>query len=296
MPPCSRKSPRTRRRAAGPFRRPGRSDRRSWPRSRLAPRRARRPARLRRPAGPTPPLRRPQRRGRPPRRRRSRRKRPRRHRGQGWAPCRHSGPKRGDPPRSSSGMPPGVRAHRSSALRHRHRRPPPAPERGSLRLCIVPMRGRRAAAHAWRPGPSGGSTRDLPGVMHGRNVWTVRPRRDEGGPMSTTKPFRAKTEAGVTAGRARRPKARGAGPSRLGCGPGRAFYRGLGGASTPTSTSTGCGCSKFTPPGSGCSIQFGTDLTPAAPGSARGVYLVVDDIEGRTRRPDRRGVAVSGLP
>src|SRR3954469_897788 len=36
---------------------------------------------------------------------------------------------------------------------------------------------------------------------------------------------------------------------------------------------------QFTPPGSGCSIQFGTKLTPAAPGSARGLYLVVGDIE-----------------
>jgi catechol 2,3-dioxygenase-like lactoylglutathione lyase family enzyme len=36
---------------------------------------------------------------------------------------------------------------------------------------------------------------------------------------------------------------------------------------------------QFTPPGSGCSIQFGTNLTSAAPGSARGLYLAVSDIE-----------------
>jgi len=36
---------------------------------------------------------------------------------------------------------------------------------------------------------------------------------------------------------------------------------------------------QFTPPGSGCSIQFGTDMTSAAPGSARGLYLIVSDIE-----------------
>jgi catechol 2,3-dioxygenase-like lactoylglutathione lyase family enzyme len=36
---------------------------------------------------------------------------------------------------------------------------------------------------------------------------------------------------------------------------------------------------QFTPPGSGCSVQFGTNLTSAAPGSARGSYLIVSDIE-----------------
>ena len=35
---------------------------------------------------------------------------------------------------------------------------------------------------------------------------------------------------------------------------------------------------QFTPPGSGCSIQFGTGLTSAAPGAAQGL-LVVSDIE-----------------
>src|SRR5437763_5875112 len=36
---------------------------------------------------------------------------------------------------------------------------------------------------------------------------------------------------------------------------------------------------QFTPPGSACSIQFGTKITPAAPGSAQNLYLVVSDIE-----------------
>jgi catechol 2,3-dioxygenase-like lactoylglutathione lyase family enzyme len=36
---------------------------------------------------------------------------------------------------------------------------------------------------------------------------------------------------------------------------------------------------QFTPPGSGCSIQFGTDVTPAAPGSAQGLHLIVSDID-----------------
>ena len=36
---------------------------------------------------------------------------------------------------------------------------------------------------------------------------------------------------------------------------------------------------QFTPPGSGCSIQFGTGLTSAAPGSVQSLYLVVADVE-----------------
>ena len=36
---------------------------------------------------------------------------------------------------------------------------------------------------------------------------------------------------------------------------------------------------QFTPPGSPCSIHFGKGVTPATPGSARGLYLVVSDIE-----------------
>ena len=36
---------------------------------------------------------------------------------------------------------------------------------------------------------------------------------------------------------------------------------------------------QFTPPGSACSVQFGTNITPAPAGSARALYLVVSDIE-----------------
>jgi catechol 2,3-dioxygenase-like lactoylglutathione lyase family enzyme len=35
---------------------------------------------------------------------------------------------------------------------------------------------------------------------------------------------------------------------------------------------------QLTPPGSECSVQFGTNMTSAAPGSARGLYLIVSDI------------------
>jgi catechol 2,3-dioxygenase-like lactoylglutathione lyase family enzyme len=36
---------------------------------------------------------------------------------------------------------------------------------------------------------------------------------------------------------------------------------------------------QLTPPGSGCSVQFGTKITSAAPGSAQGLYLIVSDID-----------------
>jgi predicted enzyme related to lactoylglutathione lyase len=36
---------------------------------------------------------------------------------------------------------------------------------------------------------------------------------------------------------------------------------------------------QFTPPGSACSVQFGTKITVAPPGSASGLYLIVSDIE-----------------
>ena len=36
---------------------------------------------------------------------------------------------------------------------------------------------------------------------------------------------------------------------------------------------------QYTPPGSACSVQFGTNLTSATPGSAQGLYLIVADIE-----------------
>src|ERR1700733_13652157 len=36
---------------------------------------------------------------------------------------------------------------------------------------------------------------------------------------------------------------------------------------------------QFTPPGSGCSVIFGTNVTAAAAGSAQGLYLIVADIE-----------------
>ena len=50
---------------------------------------------------------------------------------------------------------------------------------------------------------------------------------------------------------------------------------------------------QFTPPGSGCSVIFGKNVTGAAPGSAQGLYLIVDDIEDARKNLLRRGVVVS---
>jgi catechol 2,3-dioxygenase-like lactoylglutathione lyase family enzyme len=50
---------------------------------------------------------------------------------------------------------------------------------------------------------------------------------------------------------------------------------------------------QFTPPGSGCSIQFGVNLTSAAPGSVEGLYLIVSDLEALRDELAARGVEVS---
>ena len=50
---------------------------------------------------------------------------------------------------------------------------------------------------------------------------------------------------------------------------------------------------QFTPPGSACSVQFGTKMTSAVPGSAQGNYLVVSDIIAARAEFAARGVNVS---
>src|SRR6202051_4249592 len=46
---------------------------------------------------------------------------------------------------------------------------------------------------------------------------------------------------------------------------------------------------QFTPPGSGCSIIFGRNVSPAAPGSAQGLYLIVSDIQAARKELLDRG-------
>ena len=50
---------------------------------------------------------------------------------------------------------------------------------------------------------------------------------------------------------------------------------------------------QFTPPGSGCSIQFGTNLTSAQPGSSQGTVMAVSDIQAAHDDLAGRGVEVS---
>jgi catechol 2,3-dioxygenase-like lactoylglutathione lyase family enzyme len=50
---------------------------------------------------------------------------------------------------------------------------------------------------------------------------------------------------------------------------------------------------QFTPPGSGCSVIFGKNITGAAPGSAQGLYLIVSDITAARDELLGRGVKIS---
>ena len=52
---------------------------------------------------------------------------------------------------------------------------------------------------------------------------------------------------------------------------------------------------QFTPPGSHCSIIFGTGVTPSPPGSAQGLYLVVFDIVAARAALIARGVEVGEI-
>ena len=52
---------------------------------------------------------------------------------------------------------------------------------------------------------------------------------------------------------------------------------------------------QFTPPGSACSIQFGSKITSAAPGSAQGLYLVVSNIEAARAELASRGTNISAV-
>ena len=71
------------------------------------------------------------------------------------------------------------------------------------------------------------------------------------------------------------------------------FYGGLGWRLDADFSKGGGRAVQFTPPGSECSIHFGTNITPAAPGSAQGLFLIVSDIQAARAELVRRGVEVS---
>jgi catechol 2,3-dioxygenase-like lactoylglutathione lyase family enzyme len=60
-------------------------------------------------------------------------------------------------------------------------------------------------------------------------------------------------------------------------------------------TPPGSGVVQFTPPGSACSVQFGTNRTSAAPGSAQNQFLIVSDIQAAHDELVERGVEVSEI-
>jgi catechol 2,3-dioxygenase-like lactoylglutathione lyase family enzyme len=52
---------------------------------------------------------------------------------------------------------------------------------------------------------------------------------------------------------------------------------------------------QLTPPGSACSIVIGTGISEMAPGSQKGLQVVVDDVEAIRRELTERGVVTSGV-
>src|ERR1700674_1873226 len=74
----------------------------------------------------------------------------------------------------------------------------------------------------------------------------------------------------------------------------KAFYSNLGWRlDADFSFDNGFRVVQFTPPGSGCSVQFGSNITSAAPGSARGLYLIVSDIKAAREELSKKGAEVS---
>lgn len=67
------------------------------------------------------------------------------------------------------------------------------------------------------------------------------------------------------------------------------FYKKLGWRQDVTPP----GIVQFTPHGSACSVQFGTNLTSAAPGSAQRTFLIVSDIEAARNELVAAGIDVS---
>jgi len=71
------------------------------------------------------------------------------------------------------------------------------------------------------------------------------------------------------------------------------FYLGLGWRQDVTPP--GSGVVQLTPPGSACSVQFGRNRTPAAPGTAQNMFLIVSDIQAAHAALVKRGVEVSAI-
>ena len=73
----------------------------------------------------------------------------------------------------------------------------------------------------------------------------------------------------------------------------KAFYAGLGWRLDADFTRGGGRVVQLTPPGSPCSVHLGENLTPSAPGSAQGLFLVVSDIQKAREALAKCGAPVS---
>ncbi|EJC80225.1 lactoylglutathione lyase-like lyase [Rhizobium leguminosarum bv. trifolii WSM2297] len=76
----------------------------------------------------------------------------------------------------------------------------------------------------------------------------------------------------------------------------KSFYTGLGWRlDADVSGKDGFRVVQVTPPGSPCSVIFGSGITSAQPGSAQGLHLIVPDIEMAHAALASRGAEVSGI-
>lgn len=76
----------------------------------------------------------------------------------------------------------------------------------------------------------------------------------------------------------------------------RAFYEQAGWhLDVDTEPAPGMRVVQLTPPGSDCSITFGTGMPQSAPGSYVNTYLVVADIEPAHRQLVERGIPISEI-
>ncbi len=76
----------------------------------------------------------------------------------------------------------------------------------------------------------------------------------------------------------------------------KSFYTGLGwrlDADVPGAN--GFRVVQVTPPGSPCSVIFGSNITTAKPGSAQGLHLIVSDIEAAHAAVAARGAEISSI-
>ncbi|MCA1544885.1 VOC family protein [Bradyrhizobium sp. NBAIM32] len=74
----------------------------------------------------------------------------------------------------------------------------------------------------------------------------------------------------------------------------KAFYQRLGWRlDADFASGDGWRVVQFTPPGSACSVIFGRNVTSASPGSTRGLYLIVSDLDTARNELIERGIPVS---